>query len=221
MGSKVYVRDFVLDKFDEIDTTMALGATISDGRVSQNIHRTTRRQAASRTYSASLPWITRRRCGSTSTTCKRDGLRRFARCRSPTTRAASHVSRGNWLVSAFTFSRKFAPARTCGPKRSPTIQDIYAEAASILKSLQLDMKAPEDVFIPPKDLKTLTELPVSSQKLLSRAVLQKKFEEVLGKEDFHRRFIDTPKPPRKAFQFDTSDWTILFSRRRLLAIQSP
>ena len=41
LGSKEFVREFILAKFDEIDISIKLEISINDGRAAHNIHRAT------------------------------------------------------------------------------------------------------------------------------------------------------------------------------------
>ena len=230
LGSESFVRDFILAKFNDIDNSIKLAITINDGRAAQNIHRATA-SACRMTHllrlvppsEASHLWkdFDNRQSTWLETMCDvpRSTAAR-AQARLPRALAGLGVySAADIAPCAYIGSIvDSAKIRADGRPHSPRATDIFEMIAPAINSLQPSLAATAQSVLPPRDPHLLAELPASTQKVLSQAVFHRRFREASRGDDYKARF-DSEK--HTGDPICESDWDILATRRRLLAIRMP
>lgn len=113
-----------------------------------------------------------------------------------------------------------ANVREISCKHAPKIDHIFADAQQLLVALKPSLAAAPNGVLLPCDSLLLSNKPEFIQYILSRALFQRKLREASRKYDFQILFCDTAKkiPLHRDF---TKDWTLLYTRKRVLALLCP
>jgi len=233
LGASMFVENFIRKKFDAIDASLALAATIPDARIAYNIHRVT-------ASACRMTHLLRLIPPADAMTLWTDFYDRQSAwfekiCNVPRSVAARRQARlprslaGLGIYAAVDVSPcayfgsliQSADVRAIDREHAPTAANIHAVARRLVDDLQPALAATAGGVLPPSDPLLLSGLPESPQTVLSQAVFQKRLREALREDEFHRRFSNPRAPVPLSKELPAEDWNLLFTRRRILALLRP
>ena len=233
LGSDAFVQMFVLNKFNEIDESIKLATSINDGRAAHNIHRVTASACRMTHLLRLVPPSEAIRFWTDFDNRQSTWFEKM--CNVPRSDAARTQARlpralaGLGLYSATDIAPcayigsviDSASVRSDGRDHSPRIGEILTSMEPMIENLQPYLSPSVGAALPPSDPHLLAELPASTQKILSQAVFAKRFKEVAREDDFKARFDERDKARNTGAPISETEWEILSSRRRILAIMRP